>query len=386
LSAGQAAAEIKAVPLLTTKKKSSGKSGHAAGLVRVPGKGESSFSHLMMAQEGKKAAAGTAAAASESLKEALLKSLKTAAGAKQAQTADQKIALAVLTPSHQHAAGTAEIAGNGEKSDGKKKIARLPVSPAANAALSESAIEAALLIAKLGESQTGKKEESAAVQAAAVASRNQASQHAQPKILVVDLRKKAQANASESANAELKIQQTASPEKGPSLALLQRPSGHEAGGSTSLRQAPVSAPAHETPLDRLRVTAGSELLRASTMVLRDGGGEIRLVLKPESLGSVRIRMNVVDNSIDGKIIVDNSAVKQIFDGNIDALKRALTAEGFQMGSLQVSVGGQGGENARQRQEQDRPSEVRRVSARDFERNVPGVENLSMGDLMVNLFV
>ena len=92
--------------------------------------------------------------------------------------------------------------------------------------------------------------------------------------------------------------------------------------------------------------AGTELLRASTMVLRDGGGEIRLVLKPESLGSVRIRMNVVDNAIDGKIIVDNSAVKQIFDGNIDALKRALTAEGFQMGSLQVSVGGQGGENAR----------------------------------------
>ena len=89
--------------------------------------------------------------------------------------------------------------------------------------------------------------------------------------------------------------------------------------------------------------AGSELVRASSLVLKDGGGEIRLVLKPESLGSVRIRMNVVDNAIEGRIIVDSAAVKHVFDGSVDALRRALTAEGFQMGSLQVSVGGQNAE-------------------------------------------
>jgi flagellar hook-length control protein FliK len=132
--------------------------------------------------------------------------------------------------------------------------------------------------------------------------------------------------------------------------------------------------------------AGSELVRASSLVLKDGGGEIRLVLKPESLGSVRIRMNIVDNAIEGRIIVDSSAVKHVFDGSIDALRRALTAEGFQMGSLQVSVGGQNADTGGRQQRDEAPAAVRRITALDFERNVPGAENVSLGDLFVNLFV
>jgi flagellar hook-length control protein FliK len=132
--------------------------------------------------------------------------------------------------------------------------------------------------------------------------------------------------------------------------------------------------------------AGSELVRAAGIVLRDGGGEIKLTLKPESLGSVRIRMNLVDNAIEGRIIVDNSAVKHAFEGSLDSLMRALTAEGFQTASLSVSVGGQNADNGRQ-DDRDAAPRVRRVgAAQGFDRNVPGVESLSLGDLLVNLFV
>src|SRR5208337_2096662 len=131
---------------------------------------------------------------------------------------------------------------------------------------------------------------------------------------------------------------------------------------------PALAASHaQTPLERLREMAGSELVRATNLVLKDGGGEIRLVLKPESLGSVRIRMNLVDNKIEGRIIVDTSAVKQVMDQSIDALSRALTAGGFQTASLEVSVGGQNADNGRQMQEP--PEEVRRVAAQGFERNI-----------------
>ena len=82
-------------------------------------------------------------------------------------------------------------------------------------------------------------------------------------------------------------------------------------------------------------------------------------------------MNLVDNAIEGRIIVDSAAVKQVFDGHIDSLMRALTAEGFQTASLQVSVGGQNADNGRS--ERETPPRVRRVSAQGFERNVPGVE-------------
>jgi hypothetical protein len=138
------------------------------------------------------------------------------------------------------------------------------------------------------------------------------------------------------------------------------------------------------PLERLREMAGSELMRATGIILRDGGGEIRLVLKPESLGSIRIRMNLVDNAIEGRIIVENPAVKQVLDGSLDSLARALTAQGFQSASLEVAVGGQGSDNGRPEQQ---PTAVRRQeSVEGFERSLAGVENVDLGDLLVNLFV
>ena len=96
-------------------------------------------------------------------------------------------------------------------------------------------------------------------------------------------------------------------------------------------------------------------------------------------------MNVVDNSIEGRIVVDSAAVKHVFDGSVDALRRALTAEGFQMGSLQVSVGGQN-TDADERRRQGQAPAVTKIAVQGFERNVPGVENVSLGDLFVNLFV
>ena len=130
--------------------------------------------------------------------------------------------------------------------------------------------------------------------------------------------------------------------------------------------------------------AGSELTRAAGIVLRDGGGEIRLVLKPESLGSVRLRLNLTDNTIDGKIIVDSPAVKHILERSIPGLTQALSAEGFQTGSLQVSVGG-GGSDARDNQKETAP--IRRIeAAQSFAvADAPANEVMDWGQALVNLF-
>ena len=207
---------------------------------------------------------------------------------------------------------------------------------------------------------------------------------------VVDARKKQEAQSSDAngavkASPDMKVEKDAAP-----VVISREPaqpdvSTRETRGQSSVPSTPTSA-----ALERLREMAGSELTRAAGIILRDGGGELKLTLKPESLGSVRIRMNLVDNSIEGRIIVDNTAVKHVFEGSLDSLMRALTAEGFQTASLQVSVGGQGSESGRQ--DRDQAPRLRRVerlsgaggSGMDW--NVPGVENLSLGDLLVNLFV
>ena len=220
----------------------------------------------------------------------------------------------------------------------------------------------------------------------AAASHAAARKSAEIKVHVVDARKKTMDSPalSDDSPSGVKGSAPSSIEKNTALPGVAR------NGTETVVQEPRK-PSHSAPtasagaLERLREMAGSELVRAAGIVLRDGGGEIKLTLKPESLGSVRIRMNLVDNAIEGRIIVDNSAVKHVFEGSLDSLMRALTAEGFQTASLSVSVGGQNADNGRQ-DDRDAAPRVQRVSAQGFDRNVPGVESLSLGDLLVNLFV
>ncbi len=205
-------------------------------------------------------------------------------------------------------------------------------------------------------------------------------------VRIVDLRRVERPQASAETVARTAGGSPASDKDAAASVALRFGAPREPFVETLPRPAPSASHAAQTPLERLRGMAGSELVRATSLVLKDGGGEIRLVLKPESLGSVRIRMNVVDNAIEGRIIVDSAAVKHVFDGSVDALRRALTAEGFQTGSLQVSVGGQNTETGERQRQEQAPAAVRRITAQGFERNVPGVENVSLGDLFVNLFV
>jgi flagellar hook-length control protein FliK len=211
---------------------------------------------------------------------------------------------------------------------------------------------------------------------------------AELRIQVVDARKKHSDKPANDISADLRAPKIAAVEKNEAAAVVVKDSPAPESGTREVpRQTPAPQPAPADALQRLREMAGSELTRAAGIILRDGGGEIKLTLKPESLGNVRIRMNLVDNAIEGRIIVDNTAVKHVFEGSLDSLMRALTAEGFQTASLQVSVGGQnadGGRPDRESLPRTRRVEASRPVAGDW--NVPGVENLSMGDLLVNLFV
>jgi flagellar hook-length control protein FliK len=205
-------------------------------------------------------------------------------------------------------------------------------------------------------------------------------------VRVVDVRKKHTDMPADDQQSRFKAPPAAASQTDVNPAVIIRssiPAPENTTRETARQGQPAQAPFAGT-LERLRQMAGSELTRAAGIILRDGGGEIKLTLKPESLGSVRIRMNLVDNAIEGRIIVDNSAVKHIFEGSLDSLMRAFTAEGFQTASLQVSVGGQGTDSGKQ----DRESlpRIQRIEALQANWNVPEAENLSIGDLLVNLFV
>lgn len=106
-------------------------------------------------------------------------------------------------------------------------------------------------------------------------------------------------------------------------------------------------------MKQLEENINSKIVKQSSIILKDGGsGEIKLILKPEQLGKVRIRLNLTDNKLTGQIIVDSSAVKDIFEQNLQNLERAFKESGFETTALNVFVGGGHSGNREREQSSD----------------------------------
>jgi hypothetical protein len=116
---------------------------------------------------------------------------------------------------------------------------------------------------------------------------------------------------------------------------------------------------------RLREEGNSGIVKSARFILRDRHeGEIRLLLKPESLGEVRIRLSLQDNLIGGRILVENENVRAVFVQNMPDLASAFRESGLELGSLAVSVGNgerRGGGEERSRNEARKAAPERETS-------------------------
>jgi hypothetical protein len=158
--------------------------------------------------------------------------------------------------------------------------------------------------------------------------------------------------------------------------------------------APVSEPAaaarSQQPLPGFQERFIPEVVKQTGIILKgDNSGEIRLVLKPENLGSVRIRLALNESSLDGRIVVDNSSVKELVEAGLDNLKSALRQEGFQAANLEVSVGSrQAGDGAARNRHRagDSPEAPWSNGTESLDRAVPLFLDLGLEYELVNLVV
>lgn len=130
-----------------------------------------------------------------------------------------------------------------------------------------------------------------------------------------------------------------------------------------------------------------QIVKQTGILLKnDNAGEIRLVLKPEHLGKLRIKINMVNNNLAGKIFVQNHEALRLVQQNLASLYRALRDSGFTTTQLNVSVGGR----EQEERSKDRPSPLPSVRAiqgvSGFDTHIPGPETMSALHSMVNLVI
>ncbi|MDR1837834.1 MAG: flagellar hook-length control protein FliK [Treponema sp.] len=81
-----------------------------------------------------------------------------------------------------------------------------------------------------------------------------------------------------------------------------------------------------------------DIVRHASMALRDGGeGTIRIALKPESLGNVKIHLEMTENKITGRIVVDSEEALNAFRREISFLEQAFRDSGFANADLNLSL-------------------------------------------------
>lgn len=140
-------------------------------------------------------------------------------------------------------------------------------------------------------------------------------------------------------------------------------------------------------VEKLKTTLQNEIVKHTKLILKENGnGEIRIILKPESLGSIRMRVHLSNNHIDGRIFVENINIKEIVDQAMDNLNAAFKQGGFDSVSLKVSVG-QGNEQNQHDDQQERSAEyMQSESAEEFEKNLELLFDEGLTYSRVNLFI
>lgn len=82
--------------------------------------------------------------------------------------------------------------------------------------------------------------------------------------------------------------------------------------------------------------------------IRPGATEIKMLLKPENLGEVALKVAMQNGIIVAEFIAQSERIKEILESNFNSLKEALQEQGLSVSELSVSVGNQDSNDSMQR--------------------------------------
>ena len=143
----------------------------------------------------------------------------------------------------------------------------------------------------------------------------------------------------------------------------------------ALRQA-IQQPA---PIDNTDII---NQIMSQVRVVSQGGNftEMRLTLRPESLGDIQLRLITIAGIVTAQFTADSQRVKELLESSFNNLRDALTQQGIQFADISVSVRQEGSEAANQFEQARRNTRQRAESITEIEEIEPQAD-LDSGNLV-----
>ena len=104
--------------------------------------------------------------------------------------------------------------------------------------------------------------------------------------------------------------------------------------------------------EELAETVMPQVIRNLATLVREGGAEMRLQLKPADLGEIELRVRTAGGVVRGEMMVQHPEIKQLLEDQVGRLKSELAAQGLVLEGFDVNVNrdprfGQGSDQAGQ---------------------------------------
>lgn len=129
---------------------------------------------------------------------------------------------------------------------------------------------------------------------------------------------------------------------------------------------------------------GGEILTEAKMFNGiNGTKDIKLIIKPEELGTVRINLKFSENNIDAKIFVSNELTKSAIENSVNSLVESLQKGGLSLNSIEVSSGGADNNHSSEKEKEQSNKKVKNIIsdieeiASKFDITIDGTVNITV---------
>ncbi|MBQ0166936.1 MAG: flagellar hook-length control protein FliK [Treponema sp.] len=131
------------------------------------------------------------------------------------------------------------------------------------------------------------------------------------------------------------------------MTLPVQAAGSDANGSL---EAGYSKADFSLMLNNSLAASKDDLVKTGSIILQDNKkGSINLILRPEEFGNVKVKLELSDNQITGKIVVASKEAYDAFKQSLEDIRNAFVASGFDACGFDLAWAGAGDSNGSQGQ-------------------------------------